>query len=304
MSSKKKDFRGVYVASVTPMDKNGGIDFDMLAKFIDGQIKSGIHGIIPLGSTGEFYAMTPQEREDVLKAVIEAVSGRVPVLAGTNASSTADVIAYSKQAEQLGVDGLLIAAPYYSLPTHDELFKHFKAVNNAVGIPIMLYNYPGRTGVDLVPDLVERLADLDNVKYIKESTGDITRISEIIKRMGDRIGVFCGADLIPVESFVLGAIGWVGGIANVLPKSHVKLYELAVVKGDIPAARKFFYEIFYALQAIETSGIYTQYVKAGCEIMGNPVGPPRMPLGPVSKKDYKKLEEILKTVKSEGAKNG
>lgn len=302
MSSKKKNFHGVYVASVTPMDKKGRVDFDMLGKFIDGQVKSGIHGIIPLGSTGEFYALTPDERHDVLKATLEAVSGRVPVLAGTNASSTADVIAYSKQAEQLGVDGLLLAAPYYSLPTHDELYKHFKTVNDAVGIPIMLYNYPGRTGVDLTPDFVERLTALDNVKYIKESTGDVTRISESIKRFGDRIGVFCGADLIPLESFVLGAVGWVGGIANVLPKSHVKLYELAAVKGDIPAARKFFYEIFYALQAIETSGKYTQYVKAGCEIMGNPVGPPRMPLGTIPKKEYAKLEEILKTVKSEGAK--
>jgi 4-hydroxy-tetrahydrodipicolinate synthase len=300
MSGKDKNFRGVYVASVTPMTQSREVDYDMLGKFVDGLVNDGVHGIIPLGSTGEFYALTPQERHDVIKGTIEAVDGRVPVLAGTNASSTADVVEYSKQAEKLGADGLLLAAPYYSLPTYDELYEHFKAVNDAVGIPIMLYNYPGRTGVDLVPDFVERLTALNNVKYIKESTGDITRISEIIKRIGDRIGVFCGGDLIPLESFVLGAIGWVGGIANVLPKSHVKLFELAVVKGDIPAARKFFYEIFYALQAIETSGIYTQYVKAGCEIMGNPVGPPRMPLMPVSKEDYAKLKEILSTITSEG----
>ena len=145
------------------------------------------------------------------------------------------------------------------------------------------------------------MTTLNNVKYIKESTGDVTRISELIKRLQGRIEVFCGADLIPLESFVLGAVGWVGGIANVLPKSHVKLYDLAAVKGDIGAARKFFYEIFYALQFIETSGKYTQYVKAGCEVMGNPVGSPRMPLGAVTKEDYAKLEEILKTITSEGA---
>ncbi|MBW8014873.1 MAG: 4-hydroxy-tetrahydrodipicolinate synthase [Planctomycetes bacterium] len=300
MSGKGKDFRGVYVASVTPMTQSCEVDYDMLSKYVDGLVNDGVHGIIPLGSTGEFYALTPQERQDVLKGTLEAVDGRVPVLAGTNASSTADVVEYSKQAEKLGADGLLLAAPYYSLPTLDELYEHFKAVNDAVGIPIMLYNYPGRTGVDLVPDFVERLTALNNVKYIKESTGDVTRVSEIIKRIGDRIGVFCGGDLIPLESFVLGAIGWVGGIANVLPKSHVKLYELAVVKGDIPAAREFFYEIFYALQAIETCGKYTQYVKAGCEIMGNPVGPPRMPLMPVSNEDYAKLKEILSTISSEG----
>jgi 4-hydroxy-tetrahydrodipicolinate synthase len=142
---------------------------------------------------------------------------------------------------------------------------------------------------------------LKNVQYIKESSGDVTRISELIQRFEGRIGVFCGCDTISLESFVLGAIGWVGGIANVLPKTHVKLYDLAAVQGDIPAARKFYYEIMSALQLIEGGGQYTQYVKAGCEIMGNPVGSPRMPLMPVSKEAYKNLKEILSTFSSEGA---
>jgi len=301
MSGQDKNFKGVYVATVTPMTANSEVDYDMLGKYNDHLVNSGVHGLIPLGSTGEFYALTPDERRDVLKGTIEAAAGRVPVVAGTNASSTADVIEYSKQAETLGADGLLLAAPYYSLPTHDELYEHFKAVNDAVGIPIMLYNYPGRTGVDLTPDFVERLTDLGNVKYIKESTGDVTRISELIKRLGDRIGVFCGADLVPVEAFTLGAIGWVGGIANVLPKAHVKLYDLAVVQGDIPAARDFFYEVYYALQLIEQCGKYTQFVKAGCEIMGHPVGSPRMPLGAVTKEEYAKIKEIFGTITSEGA---
>jgi 4-hydroxy-tetrahydrodipicolinate synthase len=283
------------------MSINCEVDFRTLDTFTEHLVSSGVHGLIPLGSTGEFYALTPDERRDVLKHTIAISDGRVPVIAGTNASSTEDVVMYSKQAEKLGVSGLLLAAPYYSLPTQDELYEHFKTVNDSVGIPIMLYNYPGRTGVDLTPDFVERLTALKNVKYIKESTGDVTRISELIKRLGDRIGVFCGGDLIPLESFVLGAVGWVGGIANVLPKSHVKLYQLAVEQGDFPAARKFFYEIYYALQLIEQCGQYTQYVKAGCEVMGNPVGPPRMPLMQVSKEDYAKIKEILSTISTEGA---
>jgi 4-hydroxy-tetrahydrodipicolinate synthase len=300
MSSQDKNFSGIYVATVTPMTENSEVDFDMLGKFNDGLINSGVHGLIPLGSTGEFYALTADERRDVLKGTIEAAAGRVPVLAGTNAGSTSDVVAYSQQAEKLGASGLLLAAPYYSLPTLNELYEHFKAVNDAIGIPIMLYNYPGRTGVDITPDFVGRLTALKNVQYIKESSGDVTRISQLIQRFEGRIGVFCGCDTISLESFVLGALGWVGGISNVLPKTHVKLYDLAVVQGDIPAARKFYYEIMSTLQLIEGGGQYTQYVKAGCDIMGSPVGPPRMPLMPVSKEDYAKLKEILSTITSEG----
>ena len=301
MSIQNNGFRGIYVAAVTPMTDNSEVDYEMLGRFTDHLINSGVHGLIPLGSTGEFYALTPEERHDVLKGTIEATAGRVPVLAGTNAGSTQDVISYCRQAEDSGASGLLLAPPYYSLPTLDELFEHFRVVNDAVGIPIMLYNYPGRTGVDMTPDFVERLTALKNIQYIKESTGDVTRISELIQRFSGRIGVFCGCDTISLESFVLGALGWVGGIANVLPRAHVQLYDLASVQGDIPAARKFYYEIMSALQLIEGGGQYTQYVKAGCEIMGNPVGPPRRPLLPVSEEDYASLKGILGSISSEGA---
>jgi 4-hydroxy-tetrahydrodipicolinate synthase len=282
------------------MTANSEVDYDILGKFAEHLIDSGVHGLTPLGSTGEFYALTSDERHDVLKGTIEAAGGRVPVLAGTNASSTQDVVFYSRQAEKLGASGILLAPPYYSIPILDELYEHFRAVNDAIGIPIMLYNYPARTGVDITPDFVGRLTALKNIQYIKESTGEMTRVSELIQRFEGRIGVFCGCDTISLESFVLGAVGWVGGIANVLPKTHVKLYDLASVQGDIPAARKFYYEILSALQLIEGGGRYTQYVKAGCEIMGHPVGPPRGPLQPVSKEAYGNLKEILNTISSEG----
>ena len=300
MCTQDKKFHGVHVPVVTPMTANDEVDYEILGKFAEHLIDSGVHGLTPLGSTGEFYALTPDERHDVLKGTIEAAGGRVPVLAGTNASSTQDVVFYSRQAEKLGASGILLAPPYYSLPTLDELYEHFRAVNDAVGIPIMLYNYPARTGVDITPDFVGRLTALKNIQYIKESTGDVTRVSELIQRFEGRIGVFCGCDTISLESFVLGAIGWVGGIANVLPKTHVKLYNMVSVQGDIPAARKFYYEIMSILQLFEGGGQYTQYVKAGCEIMGNPVGPPRGPLGPVSKETYENLKKILSTISSEG----
>lgn len=292
-NTETKQFKGVFTALVTPMHDNGAVDYDALVNFVNYMIDEGIHGIIPLGSTGEFYALTHDERAEVMTATIKAVAGRVPVVVGTNDSSTAAVIENSKRAEAAGADGLLIAPPYYSLPTPDELFEHFKAVDAAVGIPIMLYNYPGRAGVDMVPEFIEQLADLPNVKYVKESTGDVTRVSELIRRCGDRLDIFAGGDTVALESFVLGAKGWVGGIANVIPAEHVKLYNLAVVEQNFVAARDYYYEILPQLDKVENSGKYTQFVKAGCAIKGHPVGAPRMPLMPASSEEIADLKTVL-----------
>jgi len=294
----KRKFEGIFPALVTPMTSDGEVDHNALAGLIEYLITEGdVHGIIPLGSTGEFYALSDAERETVAKTSIETAAGRVPVLVGTNDSSTERVVEHSKQAESLGADGLLLAAPYYALPTHDELFSHFSAVNDAVRIPIMLYNYPGRTGVDMTPDLIVRLAELENVLYVKESSGDVTRVSEIIRRSGDRINVFCGCDCLAMESFVLGAVGWVGGIVNFLPQEHVRLFELAVQEGDLLAARDLYYRMLPALSHIENSGKYTQLVKAGCGLIGRPVGPPRGPLESASQEDVAQLKAIIETLK-------
>lgn len=286
------DFRGIFTALVTPMTKAGGLDEKMLAKFVDHMIKDGVHGLIPLGSTGEYYALTPEERERVLRVTLEAARGRVPVLAGVNAGSTRDVAAYARQAEELGCAGVLLAAPYYSLPAPDELFAHCRAVNDAIGIPIMLYNYPGRTGVDMKPEWVAEVSKLKNVRYIKDSTGDMTRISSLIRLCGDRLGVFCGCDTLAFESFAVGARGWVSGVPNVTPRSFVKLYELAVLKKDYAAARKLYMKLLPLLTYAE-SGRYTQLVKAGCALKGYAVGKPRAPLCAVSKKAVAMLAECI-----------
>src|SRR5271157_3773852 len=160
LETNRGSFRGVFAATVTPMKANEDIDFPRLAAFTDHLVRKGVHGLIPLGSTGEYYALSADERERVLRSTIEVVAGRVPVAAGANAGSTREVIAYARQAEALGCDGVMLAAPYYSLPRPEELFAHFRAVNNSIGIPIILYNYPGRTGVDMPPEFIERLAGL------------------------------------------------------------------------------------------------------------------------------------------------
>jgi len=287
------DFEGVFAAMVTPMTDGQEVDYDTLASFANYLIEAGVHGIIPLGSTGEYYALSDQEREAVVAATLDVVGGRVPVLVGTNTGSTRSAIEYSQQAQKQGAAGLLLAAPYYSLPTPGELFEHFRAIDAAVDIPVMLYNYPGRTGVDMTPDLVGQLADLQNVQYIKESTGDMTRVGEIVRRFGDKITVFCGCDTLAFESFMMGAAGWVGGVVNVLPKEHADLFELTVRKKDIPAARDLYYSLLPVLSLMEGGGKYTQFVKAGCGLTGHPVGPPRQPLSPPSAEEVAQLEAIL-----------
>jgi 4-hydroxy-tetrahydrodipicolinate synthase len=273
-----RGFHGVFAAVITPMTPNQGIDFLKLGSFTNYLIRQGVHGLIPLGSTGEYYALNPDERERVLRITLEVAGGRVPIVAGANAGSTREVIEYARQAEDLGCQGVMLAAPYYSLPRPEELFAHFRAVNNAIGIPIMLYNYPGRTGVDMSPEFIERLAGLKNLRYVKESTGEMPRITELLRRCQGGLGVFCGCDTIALESLMVGAIGWVGGVVNVLPKAHVRLYELAVIKKDYAAARKLFFQMLPTLELMEGGGKYTQFVKAACGLTGHPVGPPRQPL--------------------------
>lgn len=288
-------FEGVYPALVTPMTADGEVDFPALRGFVDYLIEEGpVHGLIPLGSTGEYYALSAEEREAVLKTTLETAAGRVPVLAGANAGATREVVRYCRQAEQLGAAGVLLAAPYYSLPTADELFEHFRRVSESIGVPIMLYNYPGRTGVDMTPELIGRLAELDRVQYVKESTGDVTRVSEIIRRCGEKITVFCGCDTLALESFLLGAAGWVGGVVNLLPEAHVELFDLAVGRRDFTAARRLYFKLLPVLALIEGGGKYTQFVKAGCRLAGHPVGPPRRPLLPPDDRELADLEEVLR----------
>ncbi|MCP4377902.1 MAG: 4-hydroxy-tetrahydrodipicolinate synthase [bacterium] len=288
------DFKGIFPALVTPMTEDQEVDYAALTNFVNYMVDSGVHGVIPLGSTGEYYALNDQERQSVVATIIEAVAGRVPVIVGTNGGSTREIVRYSQQAQSQGAAGLLLAAPYYSLPTSGELVEHFRVIDSEVDIPIMLYNYPGRTGVDMTPDVVGELADLKNVQYVKESTGDMTRVGEIIRRFGDKITVFCGCDTLALENFLMGAAGWVSGVFNVLPKQSVKLYELAVESNDLSAAKELYYSLLPVMTLMEGGGKYTQFVKAGCELTGHPVGPPRQPLIGPNAEEIAQLVEALR----------
>jgi 4-hydroxy-tetrahydrodipicolinate synthase len=272
--------RGTFTVMVTPFDAAGEVDVAALRAFVEWQIGEGIHGLIPLGSTGEFMSLSDAEKETVAGVVIEQAAGRVPVLIGTGAEDTREVVRLSQRAEALGADGVMIIPPFYSTPTEDELFHHYRTVSDAIGIPIMVYNNPATANVDLKPALVARLAQIENCRYIKESTLEVTRVRDIIRLCGDRMGVFGG--ILGFESFVEGAIGWVAVASNVVPGPLARLFELVADEGKIGAAR----ELYLAhLPLIEFVGgqAYVAGTKALLRHMGFGAGaprPPRLPLPP------------------------
>jgi 4-hydroxy-tetrahydrodipicolinate synthase len=289
-----KPFRGTYTVLITPFDETGAkVDLKAMADLVDWQIKQGIHGLIPLGSTGEFLSLTDDEQAAVAETAIKAAKGRVPVLIGTGCENTLDGVRLSKRAESLGADGVMIIPPFYSTPTEDELFEHYRRIGEAIGIPIMIYNNPATANVDMRPETVKRLSAIDNVRYIKESTLEVTRVRDIIDLCGDRMTVFAG--ILGYESFWLGAQGWVAVCSNLLPAESAKLFELVADAKDQPAALALYKRILPIVRWVGGHR-YVAATKAGFGMMGRPVGPPRPPRLPLPAADVEALRKDLKAL--------
>ncbi|MDC0610405.1 4-hydroxy-tetrahydrodipicolinate synthase [Vibrio sp.] len=280
-------FRGTYTVLITPFTEDGSaIDVPALENLVNWQIEQGIHGLIPLGSTGEFLSMTREERQLVTETVIRTANGRVPVLMGTGAEWTKESVELSKEAESMGADGVMIIPPFYSCPNDDELFKHYKTIGESISIPIMIYNNPATANVDLTPEIVSRLSYIDTVNYIKESTLEVTRVRDIIELCGDRMNVFAG--ILGYESFWLGAVGWVAVASNLIPNSCAKMFELAVDQQRKDEALRLYREILPIIKAVGGPH-YVAASKAGLSMMGMSMGDPRAPRLPLEKSLYDSL---------------
>jgi 4-hydroxy-tetrahydrodipicolinate synthase len=284
-------FRGTYTVLVTPFTADGkAVDLAALKRLVEFQIAEGIHGLIPLGSTGEFLSVTPDERTAIVETVVRTAGGRVPVLIGTGAEWTRDAIATSREAEALGADGVMIIPPFYSVPTEDELYEHYKAVADAISIPIMVYNNPATANVDLRPDFVARLSNIPNCSYIKESTLDVTRVRDIVRLCGDRMTVFAG--VLGFESFWLGADGWVAVCSNVAPRLSAQLFEASVDRRDLDEGTAVHRKLLPLLPHVGGPR-YVSGTKAAFEMMGMPMGPPRAPRLPLPERDRPALRQVL-----------
>ena len=284
-------FHGSMVAIVTPF-KKGKLDEKALGDLIDWQIAQGTHGIVPCGTTGESATLTHEEHERVVAFTVEAAKGRVPVIAGSGSNSTDEAIALTKHAKKAGADGALLITPYYNKPTQEGLYRHYKAVAEAVDLPIVLYNIPGRTSVNMLPPTVARLSSIRHIVAIKEGSGSLQQVSDIIQACGERMTVLSGDDALTLPMMALGAKGVITVTANIVPKDMAKLVE-AFAAGKLADARKLHYKMspLFAALFYETNPIP---VKEAMGMMGKCSAELRLPLCPMAADTREKLSRALK----------
>ena len=233
----KTRLQGSMVALVTPMHPDGTVDYKRLADLIDWQIEQGTHCLVAVGTTGESATLSMQEHSDVIRYFVQHVNGRIPVIAGTGANNTIEAIKLTQEAADAGADCALLVAPYYNKPPQEGLYQHYKAIAEAVNIPQMLYNVPGRTVVDIAQETVERLADIDNIVSIKDATGSVARGEQLIKAVGDRLVVLSGDDGSALELMKFGGKGNISVTANVAPKAMSETFT-AALRGDFDTANQ------------------------------------------------------------------
>ena len=287
-------FKGSIVAIVTPF-KNDAVDVETLRQLVEFQIAGGTDAIVPCGTTGEASTLDYDEHMLVIKTVVEQVNKRVPVIAGTGSNSTAEAIELTQLAKDAGVDGCLLVTPYYNKPTQEGLYLHYKAVAEGVAIPQILYNVPGRTGVNLLPETVARLAPIKNIVAIKEATGSLQQGSEVMALCGDQIDVLSGDDFITFPMMACGAKGVISVLANIMPKAVGGLTD-ACFAGDLAKARQLHLDMLKISNAmfIESNPVP---VKTALGLMGKCSDEVRLPLAPMSEANKEKLTAIMKEYK-------
>ena len=289
MDKRSVDWSGAIPALVTPFDTNGAIDERGFVENIESCLGNGVGALVPSGCTGEFWALTSAERVRLFHLTVEAARGRVPVIASTGAVTTREVIALSTAAQEAGCDGIMVLPPYFVRPTADDLVAHYRAISDAVKLPMMLYNIPN-TGNPLTPDLVARLAEIDTVVAIKESSLDYVNLYRTMRLVGDQLHVFCGpATLYGVPALLMGAPGIIDTIPNYWGAGAVAMFQAATT-GDLPRARALQAEALALKDLLNAKG-RNQYaaIKALMNILGLPGGQPRLPLRPLTPAQVEEL---------------
>ncbi len=283
-------FAGSIVALVTPF-KDGKVDWESLEGLVDFHIKNGTHGIVPCGTTGESATLSHQEHDDVIKTVIRAVKKRVPVIAGTGSNSTEEAIRLTREAEKSGADGALLISPYYNRPTQEGIYQHYKKVAASVGIPLIVYNIPGRTGSKIEPETLARLSEIKNIAGVKEATGSVDQAIDVIRLAKPGFAVLSGEDSLTFSLMALGGKGVISTVTNIVPKEMAELTQ-ACLKGDWEKGRKIQFKLVPLIRAvfIETNPIP---IKTALSLMGKCRGDLRLPLTPMSEGGLKKLKTAM-----------
>ena len=286
-------FEGIYTPLVTPFHDDHSVNFDALSDVIEMLIAAGVHGVISGGSTGENYAQTAQERMEIAKFTVDQVKGRVAVIVGTGSMLTADSILMATGARAMGADAILLATPPYSVPTERENALNALAIDKAANLPVMLYNYPGRMGVHMGEEFLDRVGRSRNICGIKESSGDINRV-HLLARDYPHIQMSCGMDDQALEFFAWGARSWVCGGSNFLPAEHIALYETCAIKGDFAKGRRIMSAMMPLMRVLEQGGKFVQCIKYGVTFQGIDTGAIRPPLKALNKDDKRALEQVIR----------
>lgn len=283
---------GVLVPLITPFIAQNQVNIDVFVKLLSRLADNGVDGVVIAGSTGEGLALTPVERDLMISKAIETVGANCSVIVGCSAYRTSEVIENINRANALGADAAMITHPYYSLPDQRELLNHYATVDRNVDLDLIVYNNPSTTGIDASPDLLSEMVGFKNIKAIKESSGDASRVSRIQQLTANKLAVLCGTDNMALEQLAAGARGWIAGVANVIPSQCVDLYR-KILSGDLTGARHLYSQIYPYLHLAESTGKYVQVNRQGLTYLGIDVGSPRLPLLDVTADLASDIESIL-----------
>jgi 4-hydroxy-tetrahydrodipicolinate synthase len=287
-------FNGAFSALITPF-RDGAVDGAAMREIIEWQIQSGVDGLVACGSTGESATLSHAEHEQVIRLVVEQARRRVPVLAGTGSNSTAEAIRLTAFAREVRADGALMISPYYNKPTQEGIYKHYKMVAASVDLPLIVYNIPGRTASNILPETFARMCDIKQVAGIKEASGSMDQVSDILKLCGDRLTILSGDDSATLPLMAIGAKGVIATITNVMPR---EMHELAAagLANDFERAREIHFKMLPLMRALflETNPIP---VKQACAFMGKCSNEVRMPLTPMSTAPADRLRGVMKEMR-------
>jgi len=288
-------FEGIYTPLITPHNADRSIDYDGIEPIIEDLIKSGVHGIILAGTTGEYYAQSQEERLQLMSICKQIIGDRLPLIIGTGSIRTEESVAYAEAAAKAGADAILVATPPYALPTERENALHALTIDRAANLPIMLYNYPDRMGVMMGEEYLDRVGRSSNFCAIKESSGDINRL-HLLARDYPHIQLGCGMDDQALEFFAWGASCWVCAGSNFAPEEHIALYQACRVEGNYDKGRRIMSAMMPLMRVFEQGGKFIQCIKHGATIRGLQVGPLRRPLQALNKDDKRQLEQVIRVM--------
>ncbi len=289
MSTRSESFAGLSVAMVTPF-RNGEVDFDALGRLVDSQVKAGTTCLCPVGTTGESPTVSHEEHERIIAAVVEAAAGRIKVMPGTGSNSTSEALRLTRFAARAGADAALVVAPYYNKPTQQGMYEHYRALAEAVDIPICVYNIPGRTGKNIEPETIIRMAELPNITMVKEATGSMDQASQILGATD--LTVLSGDDSLTLPLLAMGGRGVISVVGNIVPGDVAAMLR-AFEAGDLADARRWHHKLFPLCRDMLSLATNPIPIKAAMKLLGRDTGELRLPMTPLTAEQEARLGETL-----------